>query len=218
MDYVNYAKAWNLIKHCPDIEGFEEKLNEFNSGTAVIWRDIDRLTKNTSSGSDTSKAKFLETMERVKKHLSMVFHRYMEEGLNVFFRDRKVAIWDPFMIGYEGLQPKPETVLESGKIRIKGFILPHRSKLTAEQYNYGKGPEDSWTAHQGFYVYRNRRLLVAGDWLGLFKKEVHYDLCRISVDLPNTMDDEWQIDIKKSIARPPGRLKEQLISVWQTVL
>ncbi|MEN7551870.1 ATP-binding protein [Rapidithrix thailandica] len=213
LDYVNYAKAWKLIKFCPDIEGFKQKLGDLNSCTTVIWHDIDRLTKNTSSGSVTSKAKFLETMERVKKHLSMVFHRYMEEGLNVFFRGRKIAVWDPFMIGYEGLQPKPETVLEGGKIRIKGFILPHRSKLTTEQYNYGKGPEDSWTAHQGFYVYRNKRLLVAGDWLGIFKKEVHYDLCRISVDLPNTMDDEWQVDIKKSIARPPGRLKEQLLSV-----
>lgn len=213
LDYVNYAKAWKLIKLCPNIEEFEQKLGDLNSGTAVIWRDIDRLTKNTSPDSDVSKAKFLETMERVKKHLSMVFHRYMEEGINIFFKGRKIDAWDPFMIGYEGLQPKPETVLEDGKIRIKGFILPHRSKLTTEQYNYGKGPEDSWTAHQGFYVYRNRRLLVAGDWLGLFKKEVHYDLCRISVDLPNNMDDEWQIDIKKSVARPPGRLKEQLFSV-----
>ncbi|EQD56779.1 hypothetical protein B1A_11391, partial [mine drainage metagenome] len=24
-----------------------------------------------------------------------------------------------------------------------------------------------WTVHQGFYVYRNQRLLLAGSWLGL---------------------------------------------------
>ena len=97
--------------------------------------------------------------------------------------------------------------------------MPHRSKLTAEQYNYGKGPTDSWTAQQGFYVYRNKRLLVAGDWLGIgnFKKEVHYDLCRILVDLPNNCDDEWQLDIKKSIARPPLNLKEQMLSVAKDV-
>lgn len=28
------------------------------------------------------------------------------------------------------------------------------------------GPE-GWTAQQGFYIYRNERLLVAGSWLGL---------------------------------------------------
>jgi hypothetical protein len=117
------------------------------------------------------------------------------------------------MIGIDGLQPKPETRLEAGSIKVKGFVLPHRSKLSAEQYNYGKGPKDSWTAHQGFYVYRNRRLLVAGDWLGLFKKEVHYDLCRIQVDLPNNFDDDWQIDIKKSIARPPSLYREQILAL-----
>ena len=28
------------------------------------------------------------------------------------------------------------------------------------------GPK-GWNAHQGFYVYRNKRLIIDGDWLGL---------------------------------------------------
>ena len=64
--------------------------------------------------------------------------------------------------------------------------------------------------HQGFYNYRNQRLLLIGDWLGLFRKEEHYKLARISIDLPNSLDSEWQIDIKKSVARPPLILKDQL--------
>jgi len=147
----------------------------------------------------------------------MVFHRYIEEGLNIFLRDRKIVAWDPFLIGCDGLQARPEAFLEDGKVGIKGFVLPHRSKLSAKEYNYGKGPKDSWTAHQGFYIYRNRRLLVAGDWLGLFRQEVHYDLCRIKLDLPNNMDNEWQIDIKKSIARLPTKIREQVIAVAKDV-
>ena len=54
------------------------------------------------------------------------------------------------MIGVDGLQLKADVYLDNRRIMIKGFVLPHRSKLTAEQYNYGKGPKDSWTAHQGF--------------------------------------------------------------------
>jgi len=121
------------------------------------------------------------------------------------------------LIGSDGLQTKPESVFENGKVRIKGFVLPHRSKLSAEQYLYGKGPQDSWTAHQGFYVYRNKRLLVSGDWLGMFKKEVHYDLCRVRIDLTNDLDEEWQIDIRKSVARPPSRLKETILSIAKDV-
>lgn len=213
LDYVNKEKAWNLIRYIPDHDNWNEKIDSLNSGTCVIWWELDRLTKDTSEDSEEAKSKFFATMESVKSHLSMVFHRFMEDGLKIHFRGRIIKPWEPFMIGIDGLQVKPETRLEEGKIKIRGFILPHRSKLTAEQYNYGKGPKDSWTAHQGFYVYRNKRLLVAGDWLGLFKRELHYDLCRIQVDLPNNCDDDWQIDIKKSIARPPAKFKDQIISI-----
>ncbi len=67
------------------------------------------------------------------------------------------------------------------------------------------------TPNKGFYVYRNRRLLLAGDWLGLgYRKEEHYKLARILVDLPNFMDQEWEIDVRKSKARPPLVLRDEL--------
>ena len=217
LDYVSEFKAWKLIKLLPSENKWIERIKTFDSGTLVLWWDLDRLTKNTQEESEEAKRNFLQIMEKVKKHLSMVFHRFIEQGLKIYFRDRLILPWDPFMIGIDGLQPKSETRYESGAIRIKGFILPHRSKLSAEDYNIGKGPKDSWTAHQGFYIYRNDRLLVDGDWLGLFKKEGHYDLCRIRIDLPNFLDNEWQIDIKKSLARPPGYLKDQLVSIAKDV-
>jgi len=217
LDYVKTVKLWQLLRYKPDSNFFENKYNELQSGSVVIWWDIDRLTRSTQTDSSTSQEHFLSTMDTVKKHLAMVFHRYIEDGLNIFLRDRKIESWDPFMLSCNGLQPRPEAQLENGKIKIKGFVLPHRSKLTPEEYTYGKGPKDSWTAQQGFYVYRNHRLLVAGEWLNLFKNEVHYDLCRIRIDLPNSMDNEWQIDIKKSVARPPAELRAQIIAIAKAV-
>ncbi len=217
LDYVNQVKSWKLIKYMPDGLDFTDRIDQLESGTLVLWWDIDRLTKGTQADKESSKIDFFTTIEKVKKHLSMVFHRYIDEGVNIWIRDRKIEPWDPFMIGYNGLQVRPEVILEEGKVRIKGFVLPHRSKLSAKEYNYGKGPKDSWTAHQGFYLYRNKRLIVSGDWLGLFKREVHYDLCRIRVDLPNNLDEEWQIDIKKSIARPPVKIRNELIAVAKEV-
>lgn len=213
LDYVNQSEAWKLIRFIPDEEKWLQKIETVETGTCVVWWDLDRLTKDSNEDNDEAKGKFLGIMDVVKSHLSMVFHRFMEGGLKIYFRDRLIIPWDPFMIGVDGLQSKPETSLEGGSIKIKGFVLPHRSKLTAEEYNYGKGPKDSWTAHQGFYVYRNRRLIVAGDWIGLFKREVHYDLCRIQIDLPNNFDNDWQIDIKKSIARPPSIYREQILAL-----
>lgn len=51
-------------------------------------------------------------------------------------------------------------------------------------------------AHQGFYVYRNRRLIVYGTWFGKFKKEPAYNLARIKLDMSSESDFEWGIDIK----------------------
>jgi hypothetical protein len=217
LDYVNQQQKWHLIRFNPNSKDWLEKLELMEKGTCIVWWDLDRITKDVAEENEEAKSKFLSIMDVVKSHLSLVFHRYLDDGLNIFFRDRLVKSWDPFMLGIDGLQSKPEINLEAGAIKVKGFILPHRSKLSADQYNYGKGPKDSWTAHQGFYIYRNRRLLVAGDWLGLFKKEVHYDLCRIKIDLPNRFDDAWQIDIKKSIASPPSIYKEQIFSLAKEV-
>ena len=217
LDYVNKKKAWKLIRYIPNEEKWIEKIEALKTGTCVVWWNLDRLTKDFDEDNEKARAKFLGVMEGVKSHLSMVFHRFIDDGLKIYFRGRLITSWDPFMIGTSGLQTKPEARLENGSIRIKGFVLPHRSKLSAKQYDYGKGPRDSWTAHQGFYVYRNKRLLVAGDWLGLFKREVHYDLCRIQIDLPNNLDNDWQIDIKKSVARVPTIYREHILALAKEV-
>jgi hypothetical protein len=217
LDYVNMVNAWKLVKYKPGNLEFTSRFDKLNSGTVVLWWDIDRLTKGRHADNQASKTDMFKIMERVKNHLSMVFHRYIEDGLNIFLQNRKIEKWDPFMIGVKGLQARSETCIDNGKVKIKGFVLPHRSKLTPEEYNYGKGPKDTWTAHQGFYVYRNKRLLVAGDWLGMFKPEVHYDLCRVKIELPNKLDSEWQIDIKKSIARPPLHIKNHIMSIAKDV-
>jgi hypothetical protein len=66
-------------------------------------------------------------------------------------------------------------------------------------------------------VYRNRRLLVAGGWLGLgeggrrWARDEPHRLARIRVDIANGDDTEWKIDVRKSAAVPPVRLKKQLI-------
>jgi hypothetical protein len=91
---------------------------------------------------------------------------------------------------------------------VRPFVLPHKDKLGEKLYEQATGPA-GWNAQQGFYVYRNKRLLVAGDWLGLgYPKEEQFKLARIQIDLPNTMDSDWDIDVKKSRARPPGSIRD----------
>ena len=67
-----------------------------------------------------------------------------------------------------------------------------------------------WEAHQGFFVYRNRRLLVPGGWLGLSKVNPAFNRVRIRLDLTTTADADWQVDVLKSRATAPRLAREFL--------
>ena len=123
--------------------------------------------------------------------------------------DRAVDQWDPFLEGNPARQVLGVERIHyaGGDVEVNPFVLPHRSKLTEEDFRLAGGAR-GWNDLQGFYVYRQERLLVAGDWLGLrFTKEEHYKLARIRVDIPNSTDEEWQIDVRKSVAIPPAEVR-----------
>jgi hypothetical protein len=44
----------------------------------------------------------------------------------------------------------------------------------------------------------------------MFQQEEHYKLARIAVDIPNSLDHEWQLDIRKAVARPPTTVRQEL--------
>ncbi len=209
LDYVKETGNWNLIDLMP--EGFSIKsLDNLQSGTLVIWNEIDRVVKHLRQDDNAALDKFLIIMEQVKKHIAMVFHRFLEaKKIKIYFQDIEVKPWNPFLTDELATQSFPEEPLHNGKVTLKGYVLPHKSKISEERYKDAEGTK-GWNEHQGFYIYRNERLLLAGDWLGMFRKEEHYKLTRIQIDLPNSLDADWQIDIKKSVARPPIMYRDQI--------
>ena len=61
-------------------------------------------------------------------------------------------------------------------------------------------------------------VLVVVWWLGLgqnraWTKEEAHRLARIRLDIPNSADAEWKIDIRKSTARPPVSIRAKLVSI-----
>lgn len=213
LDYVRTSGKWRVLrKSSPKSTEFASRIG--NSGTAVVWEYLDRLVTGTKAEIAHDRDVFNDRIEVVEKHLAMVFHRFMERSRGVTLRTNgnPVKAWDPFLTSHPATQhPEPEILAINGEtVTVDAYILPHHSKLTPQDYSEAGGPH-GWVAHQGFYIYRNSRLLVAGDWLGLgVKKEEHYKLARIRIDLPNTLDDLWELDIKKSTARVPVQLRQPL--------
>ncbi len=205
LDFVGQSGKWHLLNYCP--EEFINALDDLKTGTMIIWTNMDRIIpQNTVESDKKAHEKFMSQMDNVLKHLSMTFHRFIEDKDFVLHCwDSPVKPWNPFLINESATQGFSIQNLGSGAV-VKGFVLPHKDKISEQVYKYAEGAR-GWNEQQGFYIYRKKRLLLAGDWLGLgrprFRKEEHAKLARLQIDIPNTLDAEWQIDIKKSTARPP---------------
>ncbi|MBK9246082.1 MAG: ATP-binding protein [Burkholderiales bacterium] len=196
-------------------ERFLEPLANRTAGTLVLWEKLDRIVTCGFTADD-----FNDLIDRVEAHLAMVFHRLLQApkpSLCLLLNGRPVAPWDPFMVGHPAkpwASPIARTNTDAGPVEVECHVLPHKDRLTSRELAVAAGP-NGWTAQQGFYVYRNERLLVAGGWLGLgpgraWNREEAHRLARIRLDIPNTADAAWTIDIRKSTARPPVSLRPWL--------
>lgn len=215
LNFVAKRNKWLLLRDAgASTEPHFARLKTLPHGTTVVWEEMDRIVRNHHVDNENHKRFFHSRIEVVEQHLAMVFHRLLEgrRALHIFVNGNPVQAWDPFLKSERATQQITDERISlfQTKIRVVPYVLPHVSKLTKEKHEHAAGMR-GWNQHQGFYVYRNERMLVAGDWLGLgFSKEEHFKLARIQLDIPNSMDQEWEIDVTKSKARPPDALRAEL--------
>ncbi len=215
LDYVRDQKDWLLLKRCgAKAEQLCPRLEKLPRGTCVLWEQMDRIVAGQDVDNEVHRDLFLDKIAGVKAHLAMVFHRFMEgrSPVSILINGRHVEAWDPFLIHEKATQQLAEERIKvfRSEVTVVPYVLPHVSKLNRKTHERAAGTR-GWNAHQGFYVYRNKRLLVPGDWLGLpYTKDEHCKLARIRIDIPNSTDQQWEIDVKKSKARPPDALRPYL--------
>lgn len=217
IDYVTNTGKWTLlildedeILRLPHVE----ELLTYDSGTVVIWQKLDRL----KAGEINFEQALGRKIDVVREHLSLVYHRYLagEVGLKkieIQINNVKIEPIDPFLSTKSVQAMDDETLVVRGKhIEVRPYILPHISKMTSDEINM-LGGKEGLRKHQGFYVYRNKRLLVWGTWFRMMRQGEMSKLARIRVDIPNDLDDLWTLDIKKSSAIPPAEVRNNLKSV-----
>lgn len=215
LDFIQLRNKWLLLRSAgKESEALLSRLGTMKRGTSVLWEKMDRIVANQDVDNQVHENLFHQRIDGVKQHLAMVFHRFMEgkNRLALFINKREIEPWDPFLATQKATQQLADEAISlfQGKINVVPYVLPHSSKIPKKIHDEASGIK-GWNAHQGFYIYRNKRLLVPGDWLGLpFAKEEHHKLARILVDIPNSMDQLWEIDVTKSKARPPDALRKDL--------
>ncbi len=191
--------------------GASDQLIE-RDGTEIIWLKCDRLSE---FGQVENKG-FNDIVAHAKRQISLIFHRYLggEEGLKklkVTFNGDPLKPVDPFLRGHDATQAQPkETLTLNGQpVEVQAFILPHYSKVTAGEHEQ-LGGEEGFVRNQGFYVYRQHRLIMHGTWFRLVRHGELSQLVRVAVNIPNSLDAMWKITLDKADAQLPTGLKSRL--------
>nr|WP_290444496.1 MULTISPECIES: ATP-binding protein [unclassified Pseudomonas] len=212
LDHVAQSEKWEMLREpvTPDEqEMFEELCGE--RGTLLIWEKCDRiLTREYEAGSSKEQSAIKRLAESLIKHLSLVYHRFLdhtderERNIDIFINQMPVEPWNPFY------PARSEQVLSEKKQKlvveladgaeetatIRAWILPHRSDMTKDEE---KTHARISNRAQGFYVYREGRLIQDGSWLEVFgAPEPHTSLLRVEFDFGHKLDDAFRIDVKKS--------------------
>lgn len=220
LDTVIATQDWTVgVLDAPEVAQipFLDELLSSPSGTLVVWEKLDRLADgDPGDGSILS-----ERMRHVADHLALVFHRYLSGNpvrLRLDVNRQPVVPIDPFLESEGAVAGEEERIpVEGHHVVLRAFTLPHISRLTRAQIDKAGG-ESGLRREQGFYVYRNQRLIVWGTWFRMFRHEELTKSTRVRVDVPNALDHMWSLDIKKSAASPPALIRDRLRGLVPTLV
>lgn len=163
------------------------------SGLVVLWEDLDRMAV---AGGEEGLDEFLaQLLSQLDVRLGTIFHRFIGARFGIVLRakhmgrtaslPRRVRAYDPFGYVETGRKGYPKTFVadlgEGTRLNLSAHIWPYGS--TAPEFLLGRR---RGTPHQGFYFYRNDRLLQSGGWHGVVRdtSDPELALARVAVDLP----------------------------------
>lgn len=190
------------------------------TGTLILWEKLDRL----GGGYKLSAVKRAEVINNrlaeTERHLRLVFHRFLEDPkpIKILLNGRRLRSLDPFAQKNNATIADPEEIiaLPGGDVEIQSFTIPHHRQMSTVDWNDLGGPEGHLKS-QGFYLYRGARLILYGTWFGLCRQSELTKLSRVRIDISNSMDGDWKIDVKKSSAQLPPLVRDRLKRVIERI-
>lgn len=209
LDEIEEQNDW-VLEILTDEEIFSmpcvDQLRKYETGTLVIWQEFDKLDA-LATNFVTS---FRNAVSDAKKHVELVFHYYYDD-VEIYFNNDRIEKRDPFLLNSA---PRQQTgradriTMDGSVITITPYTLPFANTLTQEEKRL-LGNINIYD-EQGFYIYRNRRLIIWGSWLHMNVRSELSKLARVKIEIPSTLDKAWSLDVKKSTAKIPDKVKEQI--------
>ena len=184
-----------------------DRLDAFKTGTLVIWTKFDKIEELAKNFEDS----FRSVVADSKKHVEFVFHRFYKD-IAIYYNEKRIERRDPFLLDSIGRQQTGRTTtipVDDSTVVVTPYTLPFANTLTSEEKALLGNPKSIFD-EQGFYLYRNKRLISWGSWMRMGVRSELNKLARIQVDIPSTLDSVWMLDVKKSSAKIPDKIKDRI--------
>lgn len=176
----------------------------------VLWEKVDRLLKEYANpGGVPAQNALKKVRDILEEHIRMVYQRFIDrhdrrekQKISIWINDKKITPWDPFC-EKEG-PPIQEAVMPVahidsdkplGEFTVRAFVLPRKEEFSTEEAAAEAKISNNL---QGFYVYRENRLIHYADWMGMYAQEPHLSLLRVEFSFDANLDEAFRVDIKKS--------------------
>jgi hypothetical protein len=246
-DGNNVGRAWDIDKiiisdrwelETPNEDDYYddfEVLNNFsNSGTMIIWENIDRLVK---SGSEKQMREQIKSLgKELSLELSAIFFKFLHSGevtISMKVGDTPAVNlkgWDPLCADLNRatdgarsrvLKEKILLIEQDNKnlsFTVKGGVIPSQNELNGDERDLVRYSLDN----QGLYIYREGRLIWHDGWPHrMYKKESKITRLRVELNFSHELDDIFSIDFRKSRVIIPVEIRENLkavIAPWRQEL
>jgi hypothetical protein len=162
----------------------DKNLISSQTGTLVEWDNCDKLI-------NFSEIEYNDTLASLSKYIGLTFGRLIrEKSLSIFLNDVLIDPIDPFYVDEKTTITFPTIPLKVGEdaiIEVTAYVIANLKKQ-----------KNSLLEEQGFYIYRNHRLIEQAGWLGLFNANEVSKLARIKVDISNLHDKIVGVNINKT--------------------
>lgn len=229
VEIVARENSWVNIKD-PVTQEDREDFSEYcgDKGTLVVWSNCDQMLGSTYSepGGSQEKRAITNLQKKLKEHIAITYHKFLmvsdtsQPNIQIFLNGEIVDGFNPFYIkkSDQVLPPDRTKILittASGVeyiANIHAWILPHSKTMSkVENDEFAK----LRNKNQGFYIYREGRLISSGGWHGLFALEDHYKCYRIQLEFGYELDEAFKVDVKKSRIIFDPELEEYLKKLLQ---
>jgi hypothetical protein len=198
-------------------------------GTVVLWQRLDRIARYRVPDGRRVRTDFERVRSEIEAQLGMLFHRFLagesrrKIPLRILLNGEKIESWDPYARSEAATLKLPTQRLRVsvGGVRevveVRPYVLPTEARFsTSAAHRRAAGP-GLWNRQQGLYVYRSDRMIQSGGWSRLRTSDEHTKLARVSVDVPPTADELFELNVSKSQVRIPSFLRPELGAIASSV-